>query len=135
MSTCNRLDLQTLGSQPVMPKILPDHCTVTVRVHFIPLWSVRRKNNDCDCVDIFALLTRNVSNFRQFQCFLCQLTRHLITVVSMRVNRRCSVHGHSAELHSGLLHVLSPVHHPGQRNLLNNQLNIRKLSRGRVVNS
>ena len=29
MSTCNRLDLQTLGSQPVMPKIspkdLPDH--------------------------------------------------------------------------------------------------------------
>ena len=26
MSTCNRLDLQTLGSQPVMLKILPDHC-------------------------------------------------------------------------------------------------------------
>ena len=26
MSTCNRLDLQTLGSQPViMPKILPEH--------------------------------------------------------------------------------------------------------------
>jgi hypothetical protein len=25
MSTCNRLDLQTLGSQPIMPKILPDH--------------------------------------------------------------------------------------------------------------
>jgi hypothetical protein len=25
MSTCNRLDLQTLGSQPVMPKNLPDH--------------------------------------------------------------------------------------------------------------
>ena len=24
MSTCNRLDLQTLGSQPVMPKLLPD---------------------------------------------------------------------------------------------------------------
>ena len=23
MSTCNRLDLQTLGSQPVMPKNLP----------------------------------------------------------------------------------------------------------------
>ena len=27
MSTCNRLDLQTLGSQPVMPKNLHDHCT------------------------------------------------------------------------------------------------------------
>ena len=24
MSTCNRLDLQTLGSQPVMPQNLPD---------------------------------------------------------------------------------------------------------------
>ena len=27
MSTCNRLDLQTLGSQLVMLKNLPDHCT------------------------------------------------------------------------------------------------------------
>jgi hypothetical protein len=27
MSTCNRLDLQTLGSQPTMPKILPGHCS------------------------------------------------------------------------------------------------------------
>ena len=27
MATCNRLDLQTLGSQLVMPKNLPDHCT------------------------------------------------------------------------------------------------------------
>jgi hypothetical protein len=26
LSTCNRLDLQTLGSQPFMPKNLPDHC-------------------------------------------------------------------------------------------------------------
>jgi hypothetical protein len=25
MSTYNRLDLQTLGSQPIMPKYLPDH--------------------------------------------------------------------------------------------------------------
>ena len=29
MSTCNRSDLQTLGSQPVMPKNLPDQCNVT----------------------------------------------------------------------------------------------------------
>ena len=27
MSTWNRLDLQTLGCQPVMPKILPEHCS------------------------------------------------------------------------------------------------------------
>ena len=26
MSTCNQLDFQTLGSQPFMPKNLPDHC-------------------------------------------------------------------------------------------------------------
>ena len=27
MSTCNRLDLQKLGSQPMMPKnLVPDHC-------------------------------------------------------------------------------------------------------------
>jgi hypothetical protein len=26
MPTCNRLDLQTLGSQPTMPKNLPNHC-------------------------------------------------------------------------------------------------------------
>ena len=26
MSTCNPLDLQKLGSQPVMPKNLPNHC-------------------------------------------------------------------------------------------------------------
>ena len=25
MSTCNQLDLQTLGSQPIMPKNLPNH--------------------------------------------------------------------------------------------------------------
>ena len=28
MSTCNRLDLHTLGSQLVMSKNLPDHCIV-----------------------------------------------------------------------------------------------------------
>ena len=33
MSTCNRLNLQALGSQPVMPKNLPNHCT---GVHFLP---------------------------------------------------------------------------------------------------
>ena len=26
MSICNWLDLQTLGSQSIMPKNLPDHC-------------------------------------------------------------------------------------------------------------
>ena len=31
MSTYNRLDLQTLGSQPVMPKNLPDHCPTVIK--------------------------------------------------------------------------------------------------------
>ena len=35
MSICNRLDLQTLGSQPViMPKNLPDHCVPILVFHF-----------------------------------------------------------------------------------------------------
>ena len=29
MSTCNRLDLQALGSQPIMPKNLPNHCPIS----------------------------------------------------------------------------------------------------------
>ena len=30
MGTCNQLDLQTLGSQPIIiPKNLPDHCLIT----------------------------------------------------------------------------------------------------------
>ena len=29
MSTYNQLDLQFLGSQPVMPKNLPDHCSLS----------------------------------------------------------------------------------------------------------
>ena len=28
MPTCNQLDLQTLGSQPVMPRNLPNHCNI-----------------------------------------------------------------------------------------------------------
>ena len=30
MSTCNGLDLQTLRSQPIMPKNLPNHCTISL---------------------------------------------------------------------------------------------------------
>ena len=34
MPTCNRLDLQTLGSQPIMPKNISDHMThITHRVN------------------------------------------------------------------------------------------------------
>ena len=35
MSTCNRLDLQTLGSQPIMPKNLPGHYPMQTQVHFV----------------------------------------------------------------------------------------------------
>ena len=39
MSACNRLDLQALGSQPVMPKTLPDHCSpITVSEILLILW-------------------------------------------------------------------------------------------------
>ena len=32
MSTCNWLDLQTLGSQPIMPKNLPGHCLLLIHL-------------------------------------------------------------------------------------------------------
>jgi hypothetical protein len=40
MSTCNRLDLQALGSQPIMPKNLPEHC------HLLKSYSVI---GNCNC--------------------------------------------------------------------------------------
>ena len=38
MSTCNRLDLQTLGSQPVMPKNIPEHWFQVTYVGSVPNW-------------------------------------------------------------------------------------------------
>ena len=43
MSTCNRLDLQTLGSQPVMPKNLPDHCSECCFSKFFCLLEIQQK--------------------------------------------------------------------------------------------
>ena len=80
MSTCNQLDLQTLGFQPVMPKNLPDHwvgddtpctvpsenfdyCLIIIRSllwyiyriwnqeSFTPLWYIYRIWNPCNKVD------------------------------------------------------------------------------------
>ena len=42
MSTCNLLDLQTLGSQPIMPKKLSDHCSYINSLVRIP-----RQENLC----------------------------------------------------------------------------------------
>ena len=32
MSACKRLELQTLGSQPIMPKNIPDHCSGSLQL-------------------------------------------------------------------------------------------------------
>jgi len=45
MSTCNRLDLQTLGSQPIVPKNLPDHWSDTNGITMLPLQSDETCNN------------------------------------------------------------------------------------------
>ena len=34
MSTCNELDLETLGSQPVLPKNLTKHCTNVIVIQY-----------------------------------------------------------------------------------------------------
>ena len=44
MSTCNRLDLQTLGSQPLMPKNLPDRSLLQIaeaELHIKPCFRIR----------------------------------------------------------------------------------------------
>ena len=43
MSTCNRLDLQTLGSQLIMPKILSDHWTEGQQSQRQNHWEPRKK--------------------------------------------------------------------------------------------
>jgi hypothetical protein len=36
MSTCNRLDWETLGSPPIMSKFLPGHCSGVIEVAIKP---------------------------------------------------------------------------------------------------
>jgi hypothetical protein len=47
MSTCNWLDLQTLGSQPIMPKNLPKHRLVVI--------ARRAFNRELDSDSMFVL--------------------------------------------------------------------------------
>ena len=39
MSTFNRLDLQTLGSQPAMPKNLPDQWRASINPNYLRTWT------------------------------------------------------------------------------------------------
>ena len=62
MSTCHRLDLQTLGSQPVMPKSLPDHlCELALsgQVFYMqnfPLAEILAYKNHCKKSDYLSIL-------------------------------------------------------------------------------
>ena len=51
MSTCNRLDLQTLGSQPVMLKNLPEHCVACI-ISCFPLFGDKL----CPIYHLFAIM-------------------------------------------------------------------------------
>ena len=61
MSTCNRFDLQTLGSQPVMPKYLPDHWSILLEGqsnHLRPIHPIKvRRVFQHSWSDARALLT------------------------------------------------------------------------------
>ena len=48
MSTCNRLDLETLGSQPVMPKNIPDHRSTLAIIKLFTQWEIRGWSNTHD---------------------------------------------------------------------------------------
>ena len=54
MSTCNQLDLQTLGSQPIMPKNLPGHCSSRALDHRhngeVPFLHRIMARQQCQCV-------------------------------------------------------------------------------------
>ena len=52
MSTCNRLDLQKLGSQPIMPIILPDH------------WSASNRSDHKRYLGLFTSRTTKLSHVR-----------------------------------------------------------------------
>ena len=62
MSTCNRSDLQTIGSRPVMPKNLPDHCSslqneglVSTHECYISLIHSNIKALDYDAIHMYFL--------------------------------------------------------------------------------
>ena len=65
MSTCNRLDLQTLGYQPVMPKYLPDHCPY-----------------------LSSGLVRHSSNNLLIDCMFCDLLTYQVLVESHHGDER-----------------------------------------------
>ena len=59
MSTCNRLDLQTLGSQLIMPKNLPDHCMgLTLMENNVPSTNLPNKKGVVAKLYIFIALIR-----------------------------------------------------------------------------
>jgi len=64
MSTCNQLDLQTLGSQPVMPKNLPAHCRTL-------LWILP-----------FEMVLQNMSFFLRFISWVHTVTPLLVFSVT-----------------------------------------------------
>ena len=73
MSTCYRLDLQTLGSQPVLPKNLPDHWW-RGHSHFFPrsFWS----SNECIIHNLFIERSCCPGKMRGHnRCFQVQLDR------------------------------------------------------------
>ena len=53
MSTCNRFDLQTLGSQLIMPKNLPDHWVGTYVCDILRLGLLM---NECTLLNKWTLI-------------------------------------------------------------------------------
>ena len=83
MSTCNRLDLQTLGSQPVMPKNLPDHCLPSTKINsymktpsrnhkpiksWTPKWFRIKWQQKCQILNVRL---QNQVSCKDFHCCCC----------------------------------------------------------------
>ena len=82
MLTCNRLDLQTLGSQPIMSKNPPDHYIVEVKILVLIKWSHKsfqlRSPLSSEWVACFEHIVQSLWNTRE-SLWSPFLNPHLIT--------------------------------------------------------
>jgi hypothetical protein len=81
MSTCNRLDLQTLGSQPIMPENFPDHCLETRdQFHEECNYIVHPKLRNINLHNVtHSLISQNPKE----RMFVCQISLLIVTFSSL----------------------------------------------------
>ena len=82
MSTCNRLDLQTLRSQPIMPKNLPDHwLEPDGKSGVIGAWEASLSDDWCaDPVSASAIARKVDRLWQALGCSCCSMNIVLVSL-------------------------------------------------------